>query len=130
MRNLTRTIAAPPVVLFLIMVLSAPTVTIHHVHRIAANEHADHHLPSAGQAITDVPATYHETHVVTFLSGDSFNSSTRTDIVPSLHKFIAELTVAPAPSGTLSLARLAPVDIRPLSLLSGDKCVLFCSFLI
>jgi hypothetical protein len=129
MRKLRQNTIARPVVLFLIVVLSAPALVIHHVHHIEASEPASHDSSTPGQTV-NVPATYHETHVVTFLSGDSFNSSTRSDVVPSLHKFIATLAVVPVLSSTLSLSRIASVDIRPLSQLSGDKCVLFCSFLI
>jgi hypothetical protein len=130
MRNLTQNIVAVPLVLFLIVVFSAPMLTVHHVHRIETSEHADHNQSSTGQAATEVPATYHETHVVTFLSGDSFNLSTRGDVVPPLQKFIAIVAVVPVLSSTLSRSHIASIDIRPLSRLSGDKCALFCSFLI
>lgn len=130
MRKLTQNIVIVPIVLFLIGVLSAPMLTIHHVHLVETTEHAEHHQSSAGLAITEVPATYHETHVVTFLSGDSFNASTSINVVPTLHKFIATLAVVPMMSSTLSTSHIASIDIRPLPQLSRDKCVLFCSFLI
>lgn len=129
MRNLAQKIVAVPVVFFLLVVLSAPALTIHHVHQIEAGEPASHDHETSGQTL-NAPVSYHETHVVTLLSGDSFNLSTHGDVVPSLHKFIAIVAVVPVLSGTISLSDIAPVNIRPLSQLSGDKCVLFCSFLI
>lgn len=130
MRNLTQKIVAVPLVLFLIVVFSAPMVTIHHVHRIETSEHADRHQSSTGQAVTEVPATYHETHIVTLLSGDSFNSSTRNDVVPPLHQFIATLVVVPVLSNILLPSAIASAQIWTPSQSSGDKCALFCSFLI
>lgn len=130
MRNLTQKIVAAPVVLFLIMALSAPMLTIRHVHRIETSEPVDRHQSATGQAVSEVPATYQEFHVVTFLSGDSFNSSSRSDVVPSLHKFVATLPLVPILSSTHARSDRTLIDIRPLSRLSGDKCALFCSFLI
>lgn len=129
MRKLTQNSVALPIVLFLIVVLSAPALMIHHVHHIEASEPASHDSSTPGQTV-NVPATYHETHVVTFLSGDSFNSSTCSDVVPSLHKFIATLAVVPVLSSTLSLSQIASTNTGPPPQPTGDKCVLFCSFLI
>lgn len=125
MRKLTQNI----VVLFLIVALSAPVLVIHHVHQIEASEPAGHGNETSGQTL-NAPVSYHETHVVTLLSGDSFNLSTHGDVMPSLHKFIAIVAVVPVLSGTTSLSDIASINIRPLSQLSRDKCVLFCSFLI
>ena len=130
MRKVTRKIIAVPVVLFLIAVLAAPMLTIHHVHRIETSEHADHISAEGSQGVTGVPQTYHETHFVTLLSGDSFNSSTRSNGMQSLHDLIATLPVFRISSSTPSLSLIASADIRPLSQLSGDKCVLFRSLLI
>lgn len=117
------------VVFFLIVALSAPALVIHHVHPIEGSEPAGPDHETSCQTL-NAPATYHETHIVTLLSGDSFNSSTRHDVAPLLHKFIATLALVPVLSSTLSLSHIASADIRPLFQRSQDKCVLFCSFLI
>lgn len=130
MCNLTRKIIAAPVVLFLIVVLSAPILTIHHVHRIETSEHADHHESSTGQAVTEVPTTYHETHILTLRSGDDFNSSTGNEVGPPLHKFIGTFSVVPVPSTIFSISSVTPANFRHHFQSARDKCVLICSFLI
>ena len=130
MELLTRHIIAVPVTLFLIMVLGAPMLTIHHVHRIETLEPVEQHRSATGQAVADVPSTYQEFHVVSLLPGDSFNSSSRNDVAQSLHRFVATLPLEPLFSGTHWRSHRAFAHIRPLFRLSGDTCALFCSFLI
>jgi len=130
MCKLTQNIIALPVILFLIVVLSAPALTIHHVHRIEVSEPEDHHDSAQGQGLSDVRATYHEDHVIKLQSDDSFNSSARGDVVPLIHKFIAVVLNIPVITSTSMLSVLSSANIRMPSQPSGDKCVLFCSFLI
>jgi hypothetical protein len=118
------------VVLFLILVLSAPALTVRHVHRIEAGGPAGHQHTLPGQALTEVPATYHETHIITLLSGDSFSPSVLGDIVLPIQKFIAAILHLPTLQGTSTRTVVAATDMGPHSQPSGDKCVLFCSFLI
>lgn len=129
MRKLTQNIVALPVGLFFVVVLIAPELVIHHTHQIEAHADADHNGPLPG-ATVDVPVTYHETHVVSFLSGESFDSSPRSEIGPSHQEVIGFLATASMVSCPHPLAPIALFDIRPLSQHSGDTCALFCNFLI
>ena len=129
MRKLTQNIIVLPVILFLIVALSAPALVIHHVHHIEESEPSSHDYATTGKTV-NVPTTYHETHIVTLLSGDSFNFSARNNVVPSLHTFIATLVVLPVLSRALSPSHITSVHSRTPSRFSRDKCVLFCSFLI
>ncbi len=129
MRRLAQNNIVLPVTVFLIVALSAPALVIHHVHHIKVGEPEGHESATAGPNV-DAPATFHETHIVSLLSGDSFNFSTYKNVVPAPHEFIATLAVVPVFSSAVSPSHIVSNHLRTPSRSSRDRCALFCSFLI
>lgn len=115
---------------FLLLAVSGFTLAIHHEHSLgtSASQH-EHHGPQ-GVVLSATPRSYHEVHLVRFLSGDSFNGSEKSHLKASLVKlFTVQLNPVEIPSDPHS-ASAARTDIRETGPPSVDACVLFCSFLI
>ena len=118
------------VVGFLLLAISGLTITIHHEHPIGDILAKHGHSHSDEPAAKTTPSTYHEVHFVKLLSGDSFNSSQKTEIKTSLVKLFA---VHPAPlelSLVYHLTSSANIDIKETGPPSVDRYILNCSFLI
>ena len=131
MRNLHTNICLIPVAIFLVVSLSGPTLVIHHDHPIEmAPVDSDGDKHDEAQAENNGPSTYHEVHFIKLLSEDSFNVSSCVEVVPTTHQLIAvlpftlELSTSVLPSAPLFSHKTNVHDP------AGDKCVLFCSFLI
>lgn len=129
MIRLRRHIVVLPIALFLVIVLGAPILTVHHVHLI----HADH---SDGQRQTEereshsTPVTYQEDHIITLRSGDDYNSSAPAHSIADVHQFVAPLSDLALPTSLLLSFPLWSFESRHVFPPAGDKCALFCSFLI
>lgn len=132
MLQTTKNIARCVIVGFLLLAVSGLTVAIHHVHNIAdANAvNGSGHSRYDGIVIKSTPSTYHEVHVLTFLSGDSFTGSSKIDIKTSLVKLFTESLNFPELLRVQHTTSLATTEKKDGSPLSVDKCALLCSFLI
>lgn len=130
MRKSLRNIARRIVVGFLLLAISGVTISIHHEHAIkellTEHEHGHHE----GLGVNTAPSTYHEIHVVTFRSADSFYGSGKGEFDISLVKLLS----IPSDHIEVSLVRRSTsftfFDVRDTAPPSMDKCVLFCRFLI
>lgn len=130
MRKSIRNIAQRIVVGFLLIATSGITISIHHEHAIGELLYEHEHGQLEGLGVNPAPSTYHEIHVLTFLSADSFNSSGQVEFKTSFTKLIAipldRIEFSPVRQST----SLTQLDIKETGPPSVDKCVLFCSFLI
>jgi hypothetical protein len=126
-----------PTVFFLVVVLSGLTIPIHHIHSIevapstSGNHHSDNHRHDAADAKSEAPSTYHEVHFVKLLSDDSFNALSRTAGISSIANSVVAILTSSIEFSALTISSIqSPQFQRSDTLPSGDKCVLFCSFLI
>lgn len=130
MHRIIKNIAHCVVVGFLLIAISGVSISIHHEHAIgqlsAEHEHGQHE----GLGVSAASSTYHEIHVLTLLSNDSFNGSSKAEFKTPFAKLLDVpldlLEVSPIHHST----SLAYLDIKETGPPSVDKCVLFCSFLI
>ena len=128
----TKNIVRCGIVGFLLLAVSGFTVAVHHVHNIAATNTVNDsgHARYNGLIVKSTPSSYDEVHVLSFLSGDSFTGSPKTELKTSLVKLFTEslnFPELPIVQRSPSLATTAKKDIHPPSV---DTCALLCSFLI
>jgi hypothetical protein len=115
---------------FLLLAISGLTIAVHHEHHIGNSAaHRDHGQPD-GVVLNTSASTYHEMHIVKFLSGDSFNGSHKIIVNSALVKLFIVQPESPQFSSVHPSTPLTSTDIKETGPPSVDRCVLLCSFLI
>lgn len=117
----------------LLLGLSGITIAVHHDHPIETSSPKQTQQPEgkqAGENQQSKPSTYHEVHFLKLGSDDEFTISPPAERVASLTvRFVIPAAAFDSFPALRSAAVIntAEKETQPSS---GDKCALFCSFLI
>ena len=128
-----KNIARCTVVGFLLLSVSGLTIAVEHEHAIEKSPDLLAVHPNSnpeGTGIESTPLTYHETHFLKLLSGDSFDGSQKMESKTSPVKFFAVHLVFLELSPVYHSISLANIDIKETGPPSGDRYILNCSLLI